>query len=72
MSGCYLNVSVSGPSSDVTVSSYESFCAVDPFRQPERLLDMPLFAQHYWRSLQLALKYVTVGMLPGRVPVRDL
>lgn len=75
MSGGYHIVAVAGSSSDVQFSSYDYVCNVDPLPQSERLfnaIQCAMDSPHCWRSRELVGQYVTDGMLPGRVPVRDL
>lgn len=45
---------------------------VDPFREPERLLNVPWLAPFYWRSTYFVAQYVISSLLPGLVPVSTL
>lgn len=63
---------VAVPSSDVTFSLLNSFCSVDQFHQPYRLLKFPWIAPKHWRYSELVVQYVTAGMFSDRVPVRAL
>lgn len=66
------NLGIAPPSCSVTFASYECLAVADPFFHPERFLNVPWFAPYYWRSPGLVGRFVSAGVLPGRVAVRAL